>query len=98
MKHIGLDDKEGIVHRFSQHVSSGKADTYKSFGMDFVFGRRKGAYVWDAAGNKELINCHCNGGVFNLGQRNPKVIAALAESLKELDIGNHHLVPPLLYS
>ena len=92
MKHIGLDNKERIVHRFSQHVSSGKADTFKSFGMDFVFGRRKGAYVWDAAGNKELINCHCNGGVFNLGQRNPKVIAALVESLKELDIGNHHLI------
>ena len=92
MKHIGLDNKERIVHRFSQHVSSGKADTFKSFGMDFVFGRRKGPYVWDAAGNKELINCHCNGGVFNLGQRNPKVIAALVESLKELDIGNHHLI------
>jgi len=92
MKHIGLDDRGGIVRRFSQHVSSGKAATFKSFGMDFVFGHREGAYVWDAAGDKELINCHCNGGVFNLGQRNPKVIAALIGSLKELDIGNHHLI------
>ena len=92
MKHIGLDSKDEMIRRFSQHVSSGKADTFKGFGMDFVFGRREGAYIWDAADDKELINCHCNGGVFNLGHRNPKVIAALAESLKELDIGNHHLI------
>ncbi|MGD8245168.1 MAG: aminotransferase class III-fold pyridoxal phosphate-dependent enzyme, partial [Anaerolineae bacterium] len=39
-----------------------------------------------------LIDCHCNGGVFNLGHRNPQVIAALAESLEALDIGNHHLI------
>jgi acetylornithine/succinyldiaminopimelate/putrescine aminotransferase len=38
-----------------------------------------------------LINCHCNGGVFNLGHRNPRVIEALHRALAELDIGNHHL-------
>lgn len=92
MKYIGRDSKEGIVNRFAQHVSSGKVETFKMFGLDFVFGRREGAYVWDATSDKELINCHCNGGVFNLGHRNPKIIAALTDSLKELDIGNHHFV------
>jgi acetylornithine/succinyldiaminopimelate/putrescine aminotransferase len=30
--------------------------------------------------------------VFNLGHRNPQVIAALQDGLGELDIGNHHLI------
>ncbi len=92
MKFIGKDSKEAIVRRFAEHVSSGKADTFKSYDMEFVFGRREGPYVWDANSGKKLINCHCNGGVFNLGHRNPKVIKALQDSLKELDIGNHHLI------
>jgi len=92
MKYIGLDNKEGIVNRFAQYVSSGKAETFKMFGLDFVFGHREGAYVRDATSGKKLINCHCNGGVFNLGHRNPKIIAALTRALKELDIGNHHFI------
>jgi acetylornithine/succinyldiaminopimelate/putrescine aminotransferase len=91
-QHVGLDNKENIINRFAQHVSSGKVETFQMFGLDFVFGRREGPYVWDATSDKRLINCHCNGGVFNLGHRNPKVIAALMESLKELDIGNHHFI------
>jgi acetylornithine/succinyldiaminopimelate/putrescine aminotransferase len=92
MKFSGKDSKEGIVRRFADYVSPGKADTFKGYDMEFVFGRREGPYVWDAAGSKKLINCHCNGGVFNLGHRNPSIINALRESLKELDIGNHHLI------
>ncbi len=92
MKYIGRGSKEGIVRRFAEQVSSGKAETFKSYDMEFVFGRREGPYVWDATSEKRLINCHCNGGVFNLGHRNPKIIKALQDSLKELDIGNHHLI------
>jgi acetylornithine/succinyldiaminopimelate/putrescine aminotransferase len=92
MKYVGKDSKEAIVRRFAEHVSSGKAETFKSYDMEFVFGRREGLFVWDAVSGKKLINCHCNGGVFNLGHRNPRVIKALQDSLKELDIGNHHLI------
>ena len=92
MNNPGNDSKEEIISRFGEYVSSGKAEFFKGVGIDFVFGRREGPYIWDATSHKRLINCHCNGGVFNLGHRNPKVIAALKESLDELDIGNHHLI------
>jgi len=92
MKHIGQDTKENIITRFGKHVSSGKADFFKSVDIDFVFGKREGPYVWDAVSSKRLINCHCNGGVFNLGHRNAEIINVLKGSLDELDIGNHHLV------
>ncbi len=45
--------------------------------------------TWTDSGS---IDCHCNGGVFNLGHRNPRIAAALRRSLEELDIGNHHLI------
>ena len=91
MSLIGLDSKDKIIERFAQHVSSGKAEFFAQAGIDFVFGKREGVYVWDVTGRR-LIDCHCNGGVFNLGHRNPRVIAALQKALEELDIGNHHLI------
>jgi putrescine aminotransferase len=73
-------------------VSSGKAAFFAQYGMDFVPGRREGIYLWDVEGNKRLINCHCNGGVFNLGHRHPVIVETLKRALDELDIGNHHLL------
>ncbi|MGW8250966.1 MAG: aminotransferase class III-fold pyridoxal phosphate-dependent enzyme, partial [Anaerolineales bacterium] len=58
---------------------------------DFVAGEREGIYLCDING-KRLINCHSNGGVFNLGHRNPRIIRALQHALEEYDIGNHHLI------
>lgn len=92
MKYIGVHTKEEIFQLFGKHVSSGKVRFFSSLGMDFVFGRREGPYVWDAINERRLINCHCNGGVFNLGHRNSEIINTLMESLQELDIGNHHLI------
>lgn len=60
--------------------------------MDFVMGNRDGNWLVDKDGNKRLFNLHCNGGVFNLGHRNPQIIATLKAALEELDIGNHHLM------
>jgi len=92
MSCMGQSSKETIIKRFRNHVSSGKADFFQNVGIDFVFGQRKGPYVWDTHSGKRLINCHCNGGVFNLGHRNPVIIDALKKGLDELDIGNHHLI------
>ena len=92
MKHVGFDAKDKIIRRFAEYVNPGKVETFQAYDMQFVFGRREGPYVWDAQTGKRLINCHCNGGVFNLGHRNPKIVQALRESLDELDIGNHHLI------
>ncbi len=91
MSLIGRDPKERVVERFARHVSSGKARFFQQAGIDFVIGRREGIYVWDLEGNR-LVNCHCNGGVFNLGHRHPRVVQALKRALDELDIGNHHLI------
>jgi acetylornithine/succinyldiaminopimelate/putrescine aminotransferase len=86
------DRKASIIERFRRHVSSAKADFFKTMDVDFVLGRREGAFVWDATHHKRLIDCHGNGGVFNLGHRHAEVIAALQQSLLQSDMGNHHLI------
>lgn len=85
-------NKKDVIQTFHDHVSSGKADFFKKYGMDFVMGRRDGPWLWDMDGQKRLYNLHCNGGVFNLGHRNPEVLAAVREALDQYDIGNHHLM------
>ncbi|MFW9921470.1 MAG: aspartate aminotransferase family protein [Candidatus Thorarchaeota archaeon] len=92
MKCIGTESKESIIKLFGDHVSSGKVEFYTSFEIDFVLGRREGPWMYDVTGDRKLLNCHCNGGVFNLGHRHPVIVETLRNALEELDIGNHHLI------
>jgi putrescine aminotransferase len=85
-------EKRRVLDAFSSHVSSGKADFFHRYGMDFVMGSREGPWLQDMDGGKRLYNLHCNGGVFNLGHRDPRIRAALTEAMEEMDIGNHHLM------
>lgn len=85
-------DRAACKRAFAEHVSPGKVAFYEDVGLDVVMGARSGASFSDAYSERSWFNCHCNGGVFNLGHRNPRVIAALTEALSALDIGNHHLI------
>ncbi len=89
---IAAREREEIIAAFGRHVSSGKVRFFQAAGIDFVMGRREGPFIWDVAGRTRLIDCHCNGGVYNLGHRHPELIETLIASLRELDIGNHHLI------
>ena len=91
MSLIGQQSKDATTRQFAEHVSSGKVAFFTQAGIDFIIGKREGIYIWDIDGMK-LINCHCNGGVFNLGHRNPRIVAAVKNALEELDVGNHHFV------
>jgi putrescine aminotransferase len=91
-KFVGVHPKEEVLNQFAHSVSSGKVDFFQSIGIDIVLGQREGIYLTDISGKKRLIDCHCNGGVFNLGHRHPEISRVLIESLEELDIGNHHLI------
>ena len=88
-------DKSAIFELFARYVSPGKVRFFQSAGIEFVMGRREGPFIWDVSGQKRLIDCHCNGGVFNLGHRHPEIVRTMRESLESLDIGNHHLVSDL---
>jgi acetylornithine/succinyldiaminopimelate/putrescine aminotransferase len=84
--------RDATIRAFAQHISRGKVETFEELGIDLVLGRREGPFFWDAYDERRFFNCHCNGGVFNLGHRNPAIVAALRDALDHLDVGNHHLV------
>jgi len=84
--------KQKAIEDFRDHVSSGKAAFFEKYGMPFIMGSRDGCYLEDLDGRKRLFNLHCNGGVFNMGHRNPELIGVLKQGLETFDIGNGHLM------
>ena len=48
--------RDSAIDLYAENVSAGKADFFKSVGIDFIFGRREGPYIWDIEGQKRLIN------------------------------------------
>lgn len=86
------ESRAATFESFGRHVSPGKVLTYAKYEFDPVMGARAGAQFSDAFSDRRWFNCHCNGGVFNLGHRNEEVVSAVQEALETLDIGNHHLV------
>jgi putrescine aminotransferase len=85
-------DRETTTEAFAAHVNRGKARALAAIGVDIVIGDREGPRFQDAFDGRWYWNCHCNGGVFNLGHRNPGVVAAVRSGLDHLDVGNHHLI------
>ncbi|MFH1887730.1 MAG: aminotransferase class III-fold pyridoxal phosphate-dependent enzyme [Pseudomonadota bacterium] len=89
---MASDAKKKVLESFARHVSAPKAAFFTAAGMDFIPGRREGPWLWDMDGEKRLFNLHCNGGVYNLGHRNPEILRTLAEGMAFWDIGNGHLM------
>jgi putrescine aminotransferase len=90
--HQPYDSRDGVEQAFADHVNRGKVTTYAALGLQLVMGERAGVRFRDAYDGTWYVNCHCNGGVFNLGHRNPAVLQAVRDALDHLDVGNHHLV------
>jgi acetylornithine/succinyldiaminopimelate/putrescine aminotransferase len=91
MTFTGRMSKQEVINSFAKHVSPAKARFFSLAGIDFVPAKREGVWYWDLDGRK-IMDCHCNGGVFNLGHRHPEIIETFKKALDELDIGNHHLI------
>lgn len=86
-------DRAAATASFAAHVNPGKVAAYEALGLDIVMGERAGSWFVDAYDEqRRWLNCHCNGGVFNLGHRHPEVVGAVREALDHLDVGNHHLI------
>jgi hypothetical protein len=82
-------DKKQVLDQAERYVCPHRVRTFRALGVELVMDRREGYRIWDLDG-RELFDFHLNGGVFNLGHRNPELLAVLREALETLDIGNHH--------
>ena len=81
--------KQEFRERSKEYWNPGKTSDWENFGVDLVIDRREDYYLYDMDGRR-LIDVHLNGGTYNLGHRNPEVVAAVQQGMTHFDIGNHH--------
>jgi acetylornithine/succinyldiaminopimelate/putrescine aminotransferase len=73
---------------FAQHLGPAMARLMQALGTRIHYGAREGARVQDAYTGKWYWDCHRNGSVYNLGHRNPEVLAAVGQAMHQLEVGN----------
>lgn len=86
---FSFDSKAEVLEQSKKFWNPGKTQFWIDEGVDLVIDRRQDYYLWDMSGRR-LIDMHLNGGTYNLGHRNPEIVAAFKEALDFFDIGNHH--------
>ncbi|MCP4137392.1 MAG: aspartate aminotransferase family protein [bacterium] len=89
---ISEKEKTEIVARFSRYINKGQVKYLKAGHLDVLETEREYIRFRDPVTGKEMIDCFTSAGCFNVGRRNPVVLRALKEALKELDMGSHSLV------
>ncbi len=86
---FSYESKDDFLDRSREFWNPDKTDFWQDAGVDLVIDRREGYFFWDMAGRR-LIDLHLNGGTYNLGHRNPELIATIEQAMQRFDIGNHH--------
>src|SRR3954452_8062393 len=86
---LGFSSKEDALAKSLEYWNPGKTQFWIDEGIPLVIDRREGYFIYDMSG-KRLLDVHLNGGTYNLGHRNPEVIAAVTSAMAHFDIGNHH--------
>ncbi|HTU28352.1 MAG TPA: aminotransferase class III-fold pyridoxal phosphate-dependent enzyme [Solirubrobacteraceae bacterium] len=86
---FSFDSKADFLEKSEQFWNPDKTRFWQEAGVDLVIDRREGYLFWDMAGRR-LVDLHLNGGTYNLGHRNPELIATLEQAMSRFDIGNHH--------
>ena len=86
---IAFASKQEMLAKSKQFWNPDKTQFWIDSGVPLVIDRREGYFIYDVEG-KRLIDVHLNGGTYNLGHRNPEVVAAVTAAMQRFDIGNHH--------
>jgi acetylornithine/succinyldiaminopimelate/putrescine aminotransferase len=86
---LGFSSKEDALAKSLEYWNPGKTQFWIDEGIPLVIDRREGYFIYDMSG-KRLLDVHLNGGTYNLGHRNPEVVAAVTSAMAHFDIGNHH--------
>jgi acetylornithine/succinyldiaminopimelate/putrescine aminotransferase len=86
---FSFESKAQVLEQAKKYWNPDKTQFWTDAGVDLVIDRREGYFLWDMNGRR-LIDMHLNGGTYNLGHRNPEIMAALVEGMQYFDMGNHH--------
>ena len=86
---ISFRSKAELLAAAERYWNPDKTRFWQASGVPLVIGRRVGYVIHDVTG-KRLLDMHLNGGTYNLGHRNPEIIAAVTQAMDYFDVGNHH--------
>ena len=75
-----------LIADAQQVFGKGVVENLVSKGLDWLESGREGSVVYDSNG-KELIDCYCSSGTYNLGRKNPAIARALKQAIHETDQG-----------
>jgi len=79
--------KQAVLDQFATFLNPQKVRVMRAAGLDIIEGERSGPWVWDIDGTRYL-DCFTSAGSFNVGRRNPRVVAAAHAAVDHLDNGN----------
>jgi len=79
--------KAAALDEFARFINPQKVRVLRAAGLDVIESQRSGAWVWDRDGRR-FLDCFTSAGSFNVGRRNPRIVAAAKAALDRLDHGN----------
>jgi putrescine aminotransferase len=79
--------KSRALQEFGEHINPQHVRVLKAAGLDIVEAQRSGPWVWDLDGRR-FLDCFTSAGSFNVGRRNPRIVAAAHAAIDRLDHGN----------
>src|SRR5450759_1885181 len=79
--------KQHALEEFATDLNPQKVRGMRAAGLDIIEAQRSGPWVWDLDGRR-FLDCFTSAGSFNVGRRNPRVVAAAHAALDRLDHGN----------
>ncbi|HEY5121493.1 MAG TPA: aminotransferase class III-fold pyridoxal phosphate-dependent enzyme, partial [Acidimicrobiales bacterium] len=72
--------KQKALDDFATYLNPQKVRVMRAAGLDIIEAQRRGAWVWDLDGRR-FLDCFTSAGSFNIGRRNPRVVAAAHAAL-----------------
>jgi putrescine aminotransferase len=72
-----------VFDGFIERSWRANAQRQRDKGIEFVIGKRDGAYLWNMEGTHRVIDCGTAGGVHSVGHANRRVANALRRALDE---------------
>ena len=80
-------DKQQALDSFAAFLNPQKVRVMRAAGLDIIETERSGPWVCDVDGRR-FLDCFTSAGSFNVGRRNPRVVAAAHAAVEHLDHGN----------
>jgi len=79
--------KHHALEQFATYLNPQKVRVMRAAGLDIIEAQRSGPWVWDLDGRR-FLDCFTSAGSFNVGRRNPRIVAAAHAAVDRLDHGN----------